>query len=491
MSARQALPWILLGVLASCEGTASQPRAPWIEPPDEPFRQNRPPPGPARDFQIPGAQLFTIADGTEVLLFERHIVPMVVWALQYPAGSILDPVGKEGRTELCAWLMLQSGDETADLLADLGSSVLETWDTEHVWLNGFSLRSHIDATLDLWGRFVRSPVVDATELEMLRARSIAALPQTLATPAAIASRVLAVTSFGPGHPFARRPTAESYRAITLDDCAQFVADQIRPNGSLLLVAGDITRALIEEKFAPRLLAAARPPAAAVPPVRSPSPDPAQIVFADAPGASQAIVYLWSPGPARQAPDYVAASMMVEIFGGDALASRLGMDLREMMGSTYSVGGGINAWKTGGRLTINAPVQADRTAAAIAAIVANAQKMREADVTDAELARVRDGRIAALPGRFETVSAALGEFSDLHYYGLPLDYYQSYAAMIGQVDKAAINAAARQYLTPEQLHFVVVGDAKVVRPMLDAVVAPGGPLAGATLKVVGPDGKPLQ
>jgi zinc protease len=219
-----------------------------------------------------------------------------------------------------------------------------------------------------------------------------------------------------------------------------------------------------------------------------TPDPATVVFADAPGASQTIIYLWAPAPTRQAPDFMATSVMVEIFGGDALASRLGVDLREMMGSTYSVSGSINEWKTGGRILVNVPVQTDRTQAALAAMVTDAQRMRDTDVSDVELARARDGRIAGLPGRFSTVSGALGQFSDLSYYGLPLDYYLGYPGLVAQVDKPAITAAARRYLAADQLHFVVVGDARTVRPMLDALVAPGAALAGGTLKVVGPDGK---
>jgi zinc protease len=146
---------------------------------------------------------------------------------------------------------------------------------------------------------------------------------------------------------------------------------------------------------------------------------------------------------------------------------------------------------GGRVIVTVPVQTDMTAAAITSIVANARRMRETEIGDDELARTRDGPIAALPGRFETAAGTLGQFSYLVHLGLPFTYYQDLAANLGKVDKAAVQRAAAAFLAPDQLRFVVVGDRAWVLPMLGGLTTTGGALEGMTVRVVDADSKTVR
>jgi zinc protease len=220
------------------------------------------------------------------------------------------------------------------------------------------------------------------------------------------------------------------------------------------------------------------------------PDRARIAFADVPGASQTLILMWGPGLGRTSPDYYAATVMASIFSGGSLTSRLGANLREMMGSAYSVGGGFSYWKRDGLLVVTAPVQTDRTAAAIQVMLAEAAAMRDSDVTDAEMALARDGAIAGLPLRFATAYGTATEFMDLAYYGVPFTFFRDFAADFGAVDKPAVRKAAADYLPADGLRFVVVGDGKAVLPMLRDLTAPSGPLADGGLRVVDGDGKTL-
>jgi hypothetical protein len=44
-----------------------------------------------------------------------------------------------------------------------------------------------------------------------------------------------------------------------------------------------------------------------------------------------------------------------------------------------------------------------------------------------------------------------------YFGLPLDYYNSYVAKLGGVNEAQVKAAAAKHLKPANAVYVVVGD----------------------------------
>jgi zinc protease len=72
---------------------------------------------------------------------------------------------------------------------------------------------------------------------------------------------------------------------------------------------------------------------------------------------------------------------------------------------------------------------------------------------------------SLPGRGESSAAVLGSVSELVRFGLPDDYWNSYADQVRGVTTAAVNAAAGRHLRPDELVFVVVGDRAVIEPGL--------------------------
>jgi len=79
------------------------------------------------------------------------------------------------------------------------------------------------------------------------------------------------------------------------------------------------------------------------------------------------------------------------------------------------------------------------------------------IKPAELEREKHGAILGLPGRFATAQAALGQYRGLVYYGLPLDYYDSYVVKVDKVSGAEAMAAAAKHLRPGQAVYVVVGN----------------------------------
>jgi zinc protease len=458
-----------------------------LEPPDEPFRAMPAPVGTPRPFVPPTVLRFMLPTGVDVILVERHTLPIVTWQAVFPGGYLSDPPGKEGRADLCTGLIVQGGQEdTADLLADYGSSIHIASSLDEMSLQGFSLGRNLDSTLELWAHILTMPGMEAADLDRQRASRVTGILQARANPSALASRLLALASFGPGHPIARAETEASLNAITVDDCLQFRADFLHGNGARLLIAGDITRAEVEAKFTAKLMDAQ--PAKQPPALPMSMPDATRILFSDVPGTTQSQVVMWAPGPRRQAPEYFASTVMAAIFAGDSTLSRLGADLREMMGTTYSVGGGFSFTKVEGTLIVSTPVRTDATATAVGEMLKVAASMRDVVASEDELARTRDGRISALPARFATIAGTLGAFADLAYYDLPFTFFQDFGRSFGAVNAAAVQAAARTILAPDRLRFIVVGDGRIVLGPLRALTAAGGLLEGSVLHVVDADGK---
>ena len=97
-------------------------------------------------------------------------------------------------------------------------------------------------------------------------------------------------------------------------------------------------------------------------------------------------------------------------------------------------------------------------------------MRDADVTDAELARAKDQIVKSFPARFATRANVAAQLAELAVFGLPDSYVTDYTRKIAAVTKDDVRRVARKYLDPSRLTVVVVGDRKTLAEPL-AKLAP--------------------
>ncbi|MBP6671002.1 MAG: insulinase family protein, partial [Gemmatimonadales bacterium] len=95
-------------------------------------------------------------------------------------------------------------------------------------------------------------------------------------------------------------------------------------------------------------------------------------------------------------------------------------------------------------------------------------IRDAPVSDVELARARNYIAFGLPGEFETAGQMGDQVEELLTYGLPVTWYDRYVKQVLAVTAADVQRVARASYDPERLHVVVVGDAARIRPGLEAL-----------------------
>ena len=148
--------------------------------------------------------------------------------------------------------------------------------------------------------------------------------------------------------------------------------------------------------------------------------------------------------------------------GSGFLSRLNLNLREDKGWSYGIRSGLptvaGPARAGGLHA--GPVGPDRG-------FDPPDPRRHGGVRDrkgvdaTELQRVTDGNIRGLPNSFQTNSQVLGALLDNQLLGRPDTYQASLPEIYRAIDAAQIDAAARQYLAPDDLAIVVVGDRKQI------------------------------
>ncbi|MGZ9099592.1 MAG: M16 family metallopeptidase, partial [Brevundimonas sp.] len=176
-------------------------------------------------------------------------------------------------------------------------------------------------------------------------------------------------------------------------------------------------------------------------------------------------------PVSGTDDLLTLTAANSVLGTDFL-SRINADLRETKGWSYGVRGTVNALQHRAPYIINAPVQANRTGESIAALIAQYERFLTAEgVTPAELERTINGDTRGLAGSYETSGQILGALRSNALYGRPDDYQETLASRTRGLTAADMDAAARAAIDPSRFVWVVVGDAAVVQPQLEALGLP--------------------
>ena len=414
-----------------------------------------------------------LSNGLKIVVLEQHELPLVDVLLQVRSGGESDPAGKMGMAALVAAMLtegttnrtaLQIADQAAFLGIQLNAS--SGWEQSTVSLH--APIAQLDSALALFSAGALRPNVPAPDLERVRKVRLTALQQLRDRAPAIADRAFANAVFGEQHPYGRplAGTEGTLASITRDDVQRFYSTFYRPNNATLLVVGDVRPDDVERRARDLFGAWAR---GTVPTPATNAPSAAKgtrVVLVDKPGAAQTSFRLGGVGAPRSTSDYFPLQVMNTILGG-SYTSRLNHNLRETHGYTYGAGSGFGLRRSAGPFIASAEVVTAKTDSALIEFMKELRAIRDT-VPAEELARAKRNLQLGLPSSFETTQGIAQEFLPLIAYGIPLDFFSSAVQRYGAVTQADVQRVARQYVDPDKLTIVVVGDRKVIEPGIRAL-----------------------
>jgi zinc protease len=438
---------------------------------DEAWRAKAPKAGPAPRFTLPQGESFRLANGLTVIHHYNPALPLVSARLVVRSGSDANPPDQPGLAGFTAQ-MLQEGTarraapQIADEIAQLGAFLDSTSSADASVVSLLSLRSTFAQALDVMADVVQHPAFPHAEVERQRASRLGDLTQQRDNPEAVAAVAAAAALYGAAHPYGygQLGTEPAIRDTTRDDLYQFWRRHYVPGNAALVVSGDITRDELKALAEARFLAWPRDDSAAAR-FGAPATTKARLVLVDKPGAPQTALRVATIGTTRKTPDYPALQVMNAALGG-LFSSRINNNLREAKGYSYGVFSQFRYDRTPGPFVIAGSVRTDVTAPSVAEIFKEVRAMRERAMPADELAGARNSQVLSLPGQFETNGGIAGSLAETYVFDLPLDYYRTLPAQFSRVTAQDALAAARKYLTPEQMIVVAVGDRARIGPQLD-------------------------
>jgi predicted Zn-dependent peptidase len=435
-----------------------------------------------KDLTFPAIEHAKLSNGIDVELARRTAIPKVSLAITFDAGNAADDPAQAGTQSLMLDALeegttTRSAEQIAAEQERLGASIGtgSTTDTSQVSMT--ALTANLLPSLELMADVVRHPAFAEPDIARVKNQRLADISQEQASPMGLAQRAIRPLIYGTQHVYGS--VGASGKAATIEALtpAALRAEHdkwLRPDLAHIVVVGNVTMAellpQLETAFGGWKAPTGAPPTKAIDaPVQAARP---RLVVIDRPNSPQSVLMFGRALPLKgTGTGQEAVELANEVIGNDFL-SRLNSDLREEKGWTYGISSSLFQVRGPRGFIVMTPVQTDRTADSIKLIIEDMKAFPKARGVDpVELQRVTEGNIRNLPNRFETNGQVLGALLDNQRLGRPDDYQARLPEIYRALDAKAIDAAAAQYLQPDPMVIVVVGDRKEIDAQLKTLGMP--------------------
>ena len=436
-----------------------------------PDRSAPPALGPPPSLSLPPVERFELPNGLQVIIMEKHGIPIAQVDLVIRAGSADDPSGMFGLAAMTADMLDEgAGDLDALQLADaidfLGADLSVGSGVHTTQVSLFTPTSQLEPALALMADVVLRPTFPEAELERLRTERLTELLQARDEPRAIAGVQFDFTLFGEEHPYGAFADETNLRALSRADLVSFHAERFVPENAAVIVVGDVDANAMKADLEAAFGDWERGSAAVTSVETAPQVSGRTIYVVDKPGAAQSEIRIGRIGVSRLTEDYFAIVVMNTILGG-SFTSRLNSNLREDKGYTYGAGSGFGMRPAPGPFVASAAVQTEVTDKALVEFMNELNAIRD-QVSEEELERARNYVALRYPGRFQTVDGIASELGEAYVYELPDDYFNDYVDNVLAVTMDDVYRVAREYVDPDNIAIIIVGDREAIEPGLRAL-----------------------
>ena len=432
------------------------------------------PPGPlaAREVKFPPYEMRTLRNGLQVVTVLHHEQPAVSMRLLVRAGAVQDPPKKGGVASLVASLLDQgtatkSAEQVADEIDFIGGALGTGSGSDLTFINAVVMKDSFNQGMNLLADVVRNPAFAAAEIDRQKEQKISSLQVSSNDPDYVASVLLDRLVYG-FHPYGlpNDGTPDTLAAITRADLQAFHRQYFVPNNMILAIVGDLTS---DEAFDGAERVFGTWPQGEVPAVKVVDPPPAtrRIVIVDKPDSVQTEIRVGQLAIPRKHLDYMAWDLAVKILGGEG-ANRLHRVLRSERGLTYGAQAESEARKQAGHVVAETDTRTETTGEALRLTVDEFSRLQRERVFERELSDAQAYLAGSFPLTIETPNDIATQVLNVVFYELPVEEIGTFRERVQSVRPDDIQRVARQYIRPDRLSIVLVGDASSFIPQLQRV-----------------------
>jgi len=398
--------------------------------------------------------------GIEVWHVESHVVPLVALSFLVEGGAAQDPEGKAGVAQMTARLLDEgagpyASSEFHERLADKAIELSFTAGADSLGGSLKTLTRHADDAFELLRLALAEPRFHDTDIERVRAQTMAGLRYQMKDPGAQATRRFFAEAF-PGHPYGT-PTAgtlETLPGIGRDDLVAIHRAQVARERLRVVVVG----AIDADEVARRVDHAfgglpQTPQLVATPAVSLSGIGDRHVVEVDVP---QSVIRFAVNGLAWKDPDFLPAYVLNHVLGGGAFTSRLFQEVREKRGLAYSVGTSLATFRATAMTWGFTATKNERVEEALEVIGGEIDRLREEGPGDEELAKAKAYLTGSYALGFDTSTKIANQLVQLAFNDLGVDYVARRNALVSAVTAEDVRRAGARMLGDGRLLTVIAG-----------------------------------
>lgn len=403
-----------------------------------------------------------LPNGMVVFLQEDHELPIIDGTARVRGGSRSEAANKVGLVDIYGEVWRtggsknQTGDQLDDYLEIRAAKVETSGGVDSTTISWSCLKGDFDDVFKAFNEVLREPEFRADKLDLAQKEMFDSISRRNDDVSQIASRESTKLAYAKDNPYAREPEYATVAAVTRQDLVDWHHSHVHPNDIILGIVGDFDSAAMEAKL--RQAFGDWPKG---PPVK-----PAEIEFHPAkPGyylipkedVNQSSIRMTEIGIRRDNPDYYAAQVFNEAFGG-GFSSRLFKSIRTAQGLAYGVGAGIGAtFDHPGIVRVSMSTKSATTVESIQALYKEIDGLQTNPISDDEIKRAKDAILNSFVFNFDSPEKVLRERMAYEFYGYPADFLERYRAGIEKVSREDVARTAAKYLHKDKLAVLVIGN----------------------------------
>lgn len=358
----------------------------------------------------------------------------------------------------------RTSQEFAEEIDFIGANINGEATEDVISINAFGLAEHFPKILDLFSDAVLNPAFSKEELEKEKKKSLSLLKAYTKEPDWLASTLLEKLLFGT-HPYGSFLDEEGIKSIDSAALRDFHQIYFHPNNAALAVVTSLPMTTV----LPALEASfgqwkkTDVPQQSLP--QFPETKGISIHLIDRLASTQATILVGHRTFGFADTNRIGFSIVGSALGG-GYTGRLPYIFRQIHGWAYETGASSTYYKDAGVFAVKTDVPKEITAEAIEEIYKQLVRIKTEPMSKAELEIQQKFLIGNYLFSLESPARIASCALEIDCYNLPHDYYKTYVSLLSGVTPAIAESLARAYIQTEDLHIIVVGDAKSTKASLE-------------------------
>jgi len=421
---------------------------------------------PQLSTAAPKIENWVTESGLQVYFVHVAELPMLDARLTFAAGSTHD--GKKVGIASMTTAMLDKGaaglnaDQIAEAFESVGAEFSTGSARDMAWisLRTVTLPEQLTPALSTWQKIIASPDFPDADFSRLKKQALIGLEAEKQSPAAIASKAFYKHLYH-DHPYAQpqNGTEASIEAMTIEDIKAYYKQFFVVKNAQLALVGSINRKDAEKlavNIAKALMSNDKGVGEKAPEVPEVQPlKQAKVVHIPYP-SKQAHIMIGQPGDKRGDKDYFSLYLGNHGLGGSGFTSRLMKEVRVKRGLAYSVYSYFIPMQENGPFMLGLQTKLSQTNEALQVVRDVLTKFQKEGPSEEDLKASKLNITGGFPLRTASNDDIIGYLAMIGFYGLPLDYLDTFTNTINNISRDEVMDAFKRRVHPDKMLTIIVG-----------------------------------